>query len=955
MAKVKVEDIDNELTKNFIDEVIHHSYGHVKYNGAIEAVETPNGTGYIIKDSTGMGAIYVPPNLSDCDSMLVAYPGMGKTEESSTPGLTTYGDVLSKIQTGESGLGDSLVVISPNWGLDGYVVQDLPKCFVDLSLENDIDIKNLGIVTFSDSGTNGFLGAAMVSEDNPEIEIRIGNIDTYIGRYYPNDPKTYKKYKDILIQNEVLIISLHPSETDGSGSLRGGRFPQDYKFLRALNKTGHNAILVTSSSTDHGYYIQQFKKAGGLEYLVGKGDFDYASFANANVCKFDENGNYVQLDPEEVFTSFTIKSNNPYIQKSMTVLNAFANTSLLTAMLQSGQSSSTTKTPSKEPGYVTKAMTAGKTLCEKISVEAAQIGAVGDRFKDMDRDLAIKASDLNFDYDYQKAHIESIKPNMDEPYALTPYEMDKVRSEFELEEKSKDNSSRLLGETVVYDRDTNSLQTIYTAPNGFVNESLRAGSIGRPYDDSKVYIIDGHEAVGDAARDIVNNTVPYEPYNKQTVVSPEELVAGATMIGMGATGAATTPRRNGGTFLGDTLDSIHESIDESKDTPTAETEPRETVDIGDRGSHALSGPENFGFGSRDKKPTVKKEDTVKEPEIKNEEVKEPEVKPSEGSRPSNGGTFLGDSVSNIHETIEEAKENHVDIEAEPKEPVDIGDRASHALSGPEDFGFGSKDKKPKKTEDVVVTPEEVEEPSKEEEPKLPEATPTPIPEPEEEDTVVVPDEEEKPPRKPSPYVPPVEKPQEEVVPSEPEPTPEPEVPEEEPEDIVVPSVPEEPEIPEEVEPVIEPEKPVEEPAVVPVIDKPTEAPKPVKKPSTIKDITDKELDIKEPSIKLPFEEDRVEPEVIVPSVEKDDFEEEVPKTITRLDDSTDELSDALKVAGLTAAAGAAVGAAAYGINSYMNNKTPGDDHYKYEKDDDEDESDFDEIETDSDSLNDYDN
>ena len=66
------------------------------------------------------------------------------------------------------------------------------------------------------------------------------------------------------------------------------------------------------------------------------------------------------------------------------------------------------------------------------------------------------------------------------------------------------------------------------------------------------------------------------------------------------------------------------------------------------------------------------------------------------------------------------------------------------------------------------------------------------------------------------------------------------------------------------------------------------------------------------------------------------------------------MKDALKVAGLTAAAGAAIGAAAYGINNYMSNKTSDDDHYEYEDEKDkEKEDEFEEIETLDDSLNNY--
>ncbi len=370
----------------------------------------------------------------------------------------------------------------------------------------------------------------------------------------------------------------------------------------------------------------------------------------------------------------------------------------------------------------------------------------------------------------------------------------------------------------------------------------------------------------------------------------------------------------GNNFLAGSKPEITPKEETISSSQVVETEEKPQVDIGDRASHAFSGPD---FESNDNKsipdlikdlfPTKDKEDTSKD-----------------SNDIGFGNNFLAGSKPEV-KLKDEIQRPVVETQ---RPQVDIGDRGSHAFSGPNFERTDKKDQTTISTEKPVINEPNVEEikpvvtpqnviPSVDNNPHIEEKTPSqltgsvpqwqPTPTPQQHDPVVK-----------TPEVEP------EVIIDTPTPEIEPEV-------IIEPPTPEvEPEII--PEPIIEPVVIVDEPTIDPtpevIVDTPVVEPTPEKVPESIQ-TTPKTPTKPTPQVTIPSSpiiEEPITSDINYDNIEIINADNSVKPDLTNeiinntLEDKKENNSNVLKDIGIIAGVGALAGASAYGIYKASENK-----------------------------------
>ncbi len=166
-----------------------------------------------------------------------------------------------------------------------------------------------------------------------------------------------------------------------------------------------------------------------------------------------------------------------------------------------------------------------------------------------------------------------------------------------------------------------------------------------------------------------------------------------------------------------------EGVNQSQSTQNdVETEDKPQVDIGDRGSHAFSGP-NFESNSSLEDSSLNQNDTVPSPEPgPDPHQMDDEIKPfTEEDYSGEEATVVNEESNNTNnsngfdnrflagykpgEGINESQSTQNNVETEDKPQVDIGDRGSHAFSGP-NFESNSSSENSRSEEATVIVEEE---------------------------------------------------------------------------------------------------------------------------------------------------------------------------------------------------------------------------------------------------------
>ncbi len=270
-----------------------NAYQKIGYTG-VKTVQTSEGTGYYLTNSAGNGAIYLPPNATQADAVVSMLPGISGVGDGGKPtaqaGIYQYSDYINKnIMSGN--VPSNTIVVIGNTTFDSNCIGKA----VNTAVNNGLDIKNVGIMTFSGSGKTGMISAANVSSQHPDIDVRVAHCDAYMTDYEQSIIAGNSSTVKTNVENGVTVLSILP--VNGKA---GWENEQDmYKATNTMAKSGHDSYLITSTANNHGKFRVEFLQSGGLDWLVGKGDINGSSYIK--VQKYDEKtGQWIDSDINEL-------------------------------------------------------------------------------------------------------------------------------------------------------------------------------------------------------------------------------------------------------------------------------------------------------------------------------------------------------------------------------------------------------------------------------------------------------------------------------------------------------------------------------------------------------------------------------------------------------------------------------------------------------------------------------
>ncbi len=262
-----------------MDDLIQ-AYKDIGYT-RVKAVNTADGVGYYLTNSGGSGSVYLPPDATSSTAVVGMYPGMGRDYHNPQSGTGNYSDYINgTILTGNAPTG-TILVIGSRYG--GNTSTEVPNA-VDAALGNGVPLTNVGVMTFSGSGETGMYAAGIVSNEHSDLQVRVINCDAYTHGYIQSaicaergDPvnSTYdlaQRQRNAVNTNmggNVLIVNYIPDKSVGYEAY--GEMLDDIDYM---GESGHNTMLITSNSQDHGHYRVSMLKSGAIDWLAGRGNMD---------------------------------------------------------------------------------------------------------------------------------------------------------------------------------------------------------------------------------------------------------------------------------------------------------------------------------------------------------------------------------------------------------------------------------------------------------------------------------------------------------------------------------------------------------------------------------------------------------------------------------------------------------------------------------------------------------
>lgn len=284
-----------------ISEQYIEQYKTLGYDNVRE-IETPEGTAYLMYNyyknaGRDVGAVYIPPSLSDVDALVGFHPGMrggSQGNEYSLWGTECYKEYIDDIIVTGNAPKNTIIVFADNMK-DTKTVLNV----TELAIEQGIELKNVGVIDFSYSGQTGMQVGGNIAYAYPDLEVRIANIDSHMLDGYYNDVVSHNKGKFNKgvagnIDNKVLVMSLVPDKATYE--------VEENIKAAALNiaKNGHLSYLLTNSLNNHAAVRDEFLyKMKGVEFLVGKSDLicDPKNTSYIKVEKYNlEQGEWVESD-----------------------------------------------------------------------------------------------------------------------------------------------------------------------------------------------------------------------------------------------------------------------------------------------------------------------------------------------------------------------------------------------------------------------------------------------------------------------------------------------------------------------------------------------------------------------------------------------------------------------------------------------------------------------------------
>ena len=405
----------------------------------IQEIQTNNGVGYIGKIVGGRGSIIIPPNYKHTEGISMLVCGQGGTgnslygfknsdynnatgERINGPGL------ISNAQNGNFPTGT--VVIAPDDLYNSHTSgTNLLNSTYRLLNNNGANIRNVGVVSFSNGGPGSMLSLGEFLELNPNRNINTKvvlcdtwNVDQVVGLYDKDQSKLNNTQlarvnaMNALKRNGTQIYSLNWT----SPNVYNGHADNMVHVTRRMSNLGFNISFSNSSRMRHMAYVYDFFNSNGLNFMFGTGSLKLNSNYYSKFLKYDASGNIIGVSIKEdnhlsslvaASTKYEylkslsgispqstkISSNLKYVYEQMNQLrNKIKNSSFLYSANKQVFSNS-----DSIPGCITKYIdmyyNVMGDLMDSLAKETEAVISIAEYYDDMDKDLSSETVELSFE------------------------------------------------------------------------------------------------------------------------------------------------------------------------------------------------------------------------------------------------------------------------------------------------------------------------------------------------------------------------------------------------------------------------------------------------------------------------------------------------------------------------------------------------------------------------------
>ena len=216
--------------------------------------------------------VIIPENIEKMNSIVQFNP-------SGTSGYLCYENVLNDIRNGN--IPSSIVVGSANSALDynNSVNGNLLLKMIKFSLDNNINITNIGSLGYNNSGETAFLNVGNMLIEYPNMNVRIVNLDGFyitdfiekLNGYLNGLSVENEKEITALLSSNVEVLSIFPQLGGyGISESRPEEALNESLYLENVFKGYHLATPIT----DYRETLLQAYQLGVINYLAGQISFD---------------------------------------------------------------------------------------------------------------------------------------------------------------------------------------------------------------------------------------------------------------------------------------------------------------------------------------------------------------------------------------------------------------------------------------------------------------------------------------------------------------------------------------------------------------------------------------------------------------------------------------------------------------------------------------------------------
>ena len=234
------------------DNVINYLQSTIGLDKDAKIEQLPNG-GYYISNWKGNGTyrgseLYLPPNFDSNNVSVVAHlPGSGGSRYDAAFVRNSFmGDEAP----------DYIIAISSHYSDNAQILD----CVSTICSDNNVNIDNVSLTSFSASGGQGFVTLENFLDNNPNTNATMFVADGYTCGSSSMDPNSaYLENLDSLVESQTTVYLIMPSNNTKRLS----------KFAQKLIDEGVNVKFLTTNRTQHTDINHDLIQSYMAEYSIG--------------------------------------------------------------------------------------------------------------------------------------------------------------------------------------------------------------------------------------------------------------------------------------------------------------------------------------------------------------------------------------------------------------------------------------------------------------------------------------------------------------------------------------------------------------------------------------------------------------------------------------------------------------------------------------------------------------